>query len=70
MAHYIARFMKSVLGDNGHEAEICQRTIEIEALCVTDATELAKTKFCEKEQVKNWSLHADSVQVTAAEFPS
>ena len=42
MARYVARFMKHVLGDNGHEAEICQRSIEIEAPCVTDAAELAK----------------------------
>ena len=40
MTRYIARFMKNVLGENGHEAEICQRAIEIDALCVTDAAEL------------------------------
>jgi hypothetical protein len=27
MAGYIARFMKNVLGENGHETEICQRSI-------------------------------------------
>jgi len=31
MARYVARFMKDVLGENGHEAEICQRSMEIEA---------------------------------------
>lgn len=31
MARYIARFMKGVLGENGHEAEICQCSVEIEA---------------------------------------
>jgi len=31
MARYIARFMKDVLGENGHETEICQRSIEVEA---------------------------------------
>jgi hypothetical protein len=70
MARYVARFMKNVLGDNGHEAEICQRSIEIEASCVTDAAELAKTRFCESERVRDWLLHADRVQVTDAEFPS
>jgi len=62
--------MKSVLGDNGHEAEICQRSIEIEAPSVTDATELAKMRFCETERVGDWLLHADRVHLTDAEFPS
>ena len=31
MARYVARFTKNVLGANGHEAEICQSLIEIEA---------------------------------------
>ncbi len=70
MAHYVARFMKNVLGDNGHEAEICQRSIEIEAPSLIDAAELAKTKFCERERVGDWLLHADRVHVTDAEFPS
>ena len=70
MARYVVRFMKDVLGDNGHEAEICQRSIEIEAPCVTDAAELAKIRFCEREHVRNWLLHADRVHVTDAELSS
>jgi hypothetical protein len=70
MSRYIARFMKDVLGENGHGTEICQRTIEIEAQNSGHATELAKLKFCETEQVKEWSLHADRVHVADAEFPS
>jgi hypothetical protein len=62
--------MKNVLGENGHEAEICQRSIEIEAPSVIDATELAKMKFCETERVGDWLLHADRVHLTDAEFPS
>jgi hypothetical protein len=70
MTRYVARFMKNVLGENGHEAEICQRSIEIDAPCVTDAAELAKLKFCERENVRDWLLHADRVHVIDAEFPS
>ena len=70
MTRYVARFMKNVLGENGHEAEICQRAIEIEAPCVTDAAELAKTKFCERERVCDWLLHADRVHVTDVELPA
>ena len=70
MARYVARFMKDVLGENGHEAEICQRSIEIEAPDRGRAVECAKMKFCESENVKDWLLHADRVHITDAEFPS
>jgi hypothetical protein len=70
MARYIARFMKNVLGENGHETEICQRSMEIEARSSAHAAKLAKEKFCESEQVKDWSLHADRVRIADAEFPS
>ena len=68
MSRYVARFMKDVLGANGHEAEICQRSLEIEAGNRTLAADLAKLRFCKTENVKDWSLHADRVHVTDAEF--
>ena len=70
MARYVARFMKDVLGENGHEGEICQRSIEIEAPSSGLAAEFAKTKFCEAERVKDWFLHANRVHIAHAEFPS
>jgi hypothetical protein len=70
MAHYIARFMKDVLGENGHEVEICQRLIEIDAPNRGRAAEFAKTKFCAAENVRNWLLHADRVHITDGDFPS
>ena len=70
MARFVVRFLKDVLGENGHEAEICQSYLEIEAANRTKAVELAKKKFCEKEILADWSLHADRVQVAEAEFPS
>ena len=70
MARYIARFMKDVLGENGHETEICQRLIEVEAPSRGLAAEFAKTRFCEAENVRDWFLHADRVHIANAEFPS
>ena len=70
MARYIARFMKKVLGENGHEAEICQRTVEIEAENRVGAADAAKVKFCETENVKDWFLRADRVHLAEAEFLS
>jgi len=62
--------MKDVLGANGHETEICQRSIEIEASSSWHAVEMAKVKFCETEKVRDWLLHADRVRVTNVELPS
>ena len=70
MSRYVVRFMKVVLGENGHEAEICQHSMEVEAADKLHASDLAKVSFRESEQVKDWSLHTDRVHVTAAEWPS
>ena len=51
MARYIGRFMKDVLGENGHEAEICQRLIEIEASSRGRAIELAKMKLVKTSRI-------------------
>jgi hypothetical protein len=63
MSHFVVRFMKDVLGGNGREIEICQRSLEIDASSEGQATELAKIKFCESESLCDWSLHADRIQV-------
>jgi hypothetical protein len=70
MSRFVIRFMKDVLGDNGREAEVCQGTLEVDASNEGQATELAKQKFCETQALCHWSLHADRIQIRAAEFPS
>ena len=65
MSRYVVLFMKDVLGGNGRQLEICQRSLEIDASDESQATELAKRKFCEKERLCEWSLHADRVEVRA-----
>jgi hypothetical protein len=62
--------MKDVLGENGRQSEICQSSLEVEASNEGHATELAKQKFCEAQALREWSLHADRIQVKAADFPS
>jgi hypothetical protein len=62
--------MKDVLGENGREIEICQRSLEVDASNEGQATELAKKRFCETEALRHWSLHADRIQVRQADFPS
>jgi hypothetical protein len=70
MSRFVVRFMKNVLGENGREAEICQGSLEIDASNEGQATELAKRKFCEAQALHHWSLHADRIQVSKADFPS
>jgi hypothetical protein len=70
MSRFVVRFMKDVLGENGRETEICQRSLEVDASSENHAEELAKRRFCETEQLRDWSLHADRIQVRAADFPS
>ena len=67
MSHYVVYFMKDVLGDNGRECEICQSVLEVDAPSESQATELAKQKFCQKEQLCDWSLHADQIKIWAAD---
>jgi hypothetical protein len=70
MSRYVVRFMKDVLGENGHEIEACQGILEIDALNEGQAKELAKQKFCERQSLCDWSLHADRIRVETADFPS
>jgi hypothetical protein len=67
MSHYVVYFMKDVLGDNGRECEICQSVLEVDAPSESQATELAKQKFCQLESLCDWSLHADRIKIWAAD---
>jgi hypothetical protein len=70
MSRFVVHFMKDVLGENGRESEVCQSTVEVEAPSERRAAELAKKKFCETQSLCDWSLHADRIQITAADYPS
>lgn len=70
MKRYVIRFLKTVVGDNGHTAEICQRVVELEAPNADKATIAAKQQFCDSEHIAHWALHADRFQVAESEFPS
>jgi len=70
MSRFVVCFMKDVLGNNGHEREVCQSSIEIDAPDEGLATETAKRKFCELQSLRDWSLHADRIKISAADFPS
>jgi len=67
MSHYVVHFMKDVLGGNGRECEICQSILEVDAASESQATELAKQKFCQLESLCDWSLHADRIKIWTAD---
>jgi hypothetical protein len=70
MSRFVISFMKDVLGGNGREIEICQSTLEIDAPSESEARELAKQRFCQAERLCEWSLHADRINIKAADIPS
>ena len=67
MAQFRVKFLKTVCGDTGHEVEICQRVLDVEAANEEAAVEMAKPRFSRLENIDNWSLHADRVQVENAQ---
>jgi len=62
-ATVIVQFMKSLLGGNHHEAEICQSYMEIEGKDQINAAELAKGLSARRKNFNHWSLLADRIQV-------
>lgn len=70
MAHFTVRFLKDVLGDQGQPCEACQRTIDVDARDAVEAAALAAQQFCELREIRDWSLHADRIDVQPADFPS
>jgi len=47
MPHFIVRFMKDVLGENGQTCEVCQTAVEVDARNDREAERKAKEKFCD-----------------------
>jgi hypothetical protein len=70
MSRFVISFMKDVLGGNGRQIEICQSTLEVDASSESEARELAKQRFCQAERLCEWSLHADRINIKAADIPS
>jgi hypothetical protein len=62
--------MKRVLSDTGHQTSIMQRTFDLEARGKDEASQLAKTRFCNLEGIQDWSSHADDLVIEEADFPS
>jgi hypothetical protein len=65
MGTYRVRFLKTV-SSHGKTVNVCQRSIDIRSALSPDrAVEAAKQSFARLENVTEWFLHADYVQVDA-----
>ncbi|ESR23957.1 hypothetical protein [Lutibaculum baratangense] len=70
MRRYLVRFLKDVVGDDMHQREVCQGWYELEANNEKEAAEIGKRRFCQQQEIGDWSFHADRVEVLESEFPS
>jgi hypothetical protein len=70
MSSYIVRFFKQVLGDEGQTCEACQASIDVSASSQDEAACLAKERFREQHGTRDWTLHADRIEIKPSEFPS
>jgi hypothetical protein len=70
MPHYVAKFVKHLTSDQGQNFAAVQRSIEVDAADRDQAATSAKTLFCETEHLADWSLHADEMIISEADFPS
>jgi hypothetical protein len=60
---YVVKFIKRVMGDNGRQADLCQRQLEIDADSQPAALERAKRQFCAAERVRDWKTRADRIEL-------
>ncbi len=64
MKAYRVCFFNQLTNSSGHNFHCCQRSIEIHAAKSRDrAVEAAKLRFAREEQVKDWHIHAHSIEV-------
>ena len=60
---YIVSFYKVVMDDYGRDHEICQQQLEIVAADRRSALAEDVYKFCEREEIADWSLRADRFEI-------
>jgi len=64
MAKYRVRFFKNLLSSDGHPFRVLQRMIAVARSKTTDdAVRIAQHRFERLEDVPDWKLHADSIEI-------
>ena len=64
MTTYLVRFLKDVLGANGHAYRSLQEEIEVENVSTRkDAASMAARRFESDRNVSKWTLGADYIDI-------
>jgi hypothetical protein len=64
------RFIKTVWDDAGHEHRACQAAFAVEAALLTEAVRRAEEDFCQRKQVHDWTISADTIEIRASAAPA
>jgi hypothetical protein len=69
MATYQVGFYRVLLSSDGHPFKCLQGKIDVpEVESSTQAAENASKKFAALHGVRDWRMHADTMEIVAAEF--
>lgn len=63
MARYRVRLFKRVSNDIGREAQVLQRSLEVEASSEVEALKAAKALYCTLMRIADCTFHADAFEV-------
>ncbi len=63
MATYRIRLLRTVSNDAGHEAQVLQRELDVEARSEIEALKAARAQYCALLGVTDCSLYADAFSV-------
>lgn len=63
MPAFRVTFLKTLSDSTGHDHQICQRRLELDATDRASALAEAQAIFCRLEKVSCWSNHADALKV-------
>ena len=65
MNRYVITFFKHLVDSEGHRFKTTQAQIELDDSSPQQAIERAIEQFAEARHVHDWTLHADSLEVSA-----
>jgi hypothetical protein len=71
MPYFRVQFMKDhVISNEGRSYSVLQRVVDIEARDTQEALQKAQQTFAVLEDICNWHVHADRIEVTGWEKPA
>jgi len=65
MSSYIITFFKHLVDSNGHSYKAAQEQIELAGDSPQQAIETAIRRFADARHVRDWTIHADSFELSA-----